>query len=105
MACQEMMIAVRCPLGISFPRWDVIGSPLVKEAVIRLENGKTFIVRVENYAGENVHIKSIKLNGNPYKKSFITHSDVINGGELVFEMSNKPNKKSSSYRKPYSFTN
>jgi len=83
----------------------VIGSPLVKEASIRLENGKTFTVKAENYADKNVYVKSSKLNENPYKKSFITHSDIINGGELVFEMSNKPNKKSSSYEKPYSFTN
>ena len=83
----------------------VIGSPLVKEAVIKLENGKTFTVKAENYADQNMYIKSIKLNGTPYHKSFISHSDIVNGGELVFEMSNKPNKKSSSYEKPYSFTN
>lgn len=82
----------------------VIGSPLVKEAVIQLENGKKFTVRAENYADRNMYVKSIKLNGSPYQKSFITHSDIVNGGELVFEMSNKPNKKSSSYQKPYSFT-
>ncbi len=82
----------------------VIGSPLVKEVVIQLENGKTFTVKAENYADRNMYVKSIKLNGSPYKKSFITHSDIVNGGELVFEMSSKPNKKSSSYQKPYSFT-
>ncbi|WP_298651274.1 GH92 family glycosyl hydrolase [uncultured Proteiniphilum sp.] len=82
----------------------VIGSPLVKEAVINLENGKRFTVKAENYADENVYVKSIKLNGSPYRKSFITHSDIVNGGELVFEMSSKSNKKSSSYQKPYSFT-
>lgn len=82
----------------------VIGSPLVKEAVIQLENGKKFTVRAENYADRNMYVKSIKLNGSPYKKSFIAHSDIVNGGELVFEMSSKPNKKSSSYQKPYSFT-
>ncbi|MDD3779267.1 MAG: glycoside hydrolase family 92 protein [Proteiniphilum sp.] len=51
-----------------------------------------------------MYIRSIKLNGAPYHKSYITHSDIVNGGELVFEMSNKTNKKSSSYEKPYSFT-
>jgi predicted alpha-1,2-mannosidase len=82
----------------------VIGSPLVKEAVIQLENGKKFTVKAENYADRNVYVKSIRLNGSPYGKNFITHSDMVNGGELIFEMSNKPNKKSSSYEKPYSFT-
>ncbi|MEA4918771.1 GH92 family glycosyl hydrolase [Proteiniphilum sp.] len=82
----------------------VIGSPLVKEAVVQLENGKTFTVKAQNYGDKNIYVKSIKLNGIPYTKSFITHSDIVNGGELVFEMSNKPNRKSSSYQKPYSFT-
>lgn len=82
----------------------IIGSPLVKDAVIRLENGNTFSVKAQNYSDKNVYVKSMKLNGTPYKKSFITHSDLVNGGELVFEMSNKPNKNSSAYEKPYSFT-
>ena len=82
----------------------IIGSPLVKDAVIRLENGNTFSVKAQNYSDKNVYVKSMKLNGTPYKKTFITHSDLVNGGELVFEMSNKPNKNSSAYEKPYSFT-
>lgn len=82
----------------------IIGSPLVKDAVIRLENGNTFSVKAQNYSDKNVYVKSMKLNGTPYKKTFITHSDLVNGGELVFEMSNKPNKTSSAYEKPYSFT-
>lgn len=82
----------------------VIGSPLAKEAIIHLENGKNFTVRSVNLSDKNVYVKSIKLNGRPYQKNFITHSDIQNGGELVFEMSNKPNRKSASYDKPYSFT-
>ena len=60
----------------------VIGSPLVKEAEIKLENGKTFTVKAENYADQNRYIKSIKLNGTPYHKSFITHSDIVKGGGI-----------------------
>jgi predicted alpha-1,2-mannosidase len=83
----------------------VIGSPLLKEAVIRLENGGVFTMKTENYDAErNVYVKSVRLNGVPYEKHFITHSDVTDGGELVFEMSDKPNKKSASWQKPYSFT-
>lgn len=82
----------------------VLGSPLVKNAVLRLENGKSLTVKTLNYAEKNVYVKSVKLNGAPYKKAFLTHSDLMNGGELLFEMSDKANKNASSYEKPYSFT-
>lgn len=82
----------------------VIGSPKTKQAVIQLENGKEFIVRTRNLSEKNIYIKSIRFNGKPYIKSFITHTDIVNGGEILFEMSSKPNKQSSVYDKPYSFT-
>jgi predicted alpha-1,2-mannosidase len=83
----------------------VLGAPFVKEATIKLENGKTFTVKSLNLSDKNVYVKSIKLNGKPYKKSFLTHSDIVNGGELIFEMGARPIKQSEAYEKPYSFTN
>ena len=83
----------------------VLGAPFVKEATIKLENGKTFTVKSLNLSDKNVYVKSIKLNGKPYKKSFLTHSDIVNGGELIFEMGARPIKQSAAYEKPYSFTN
>ena len=83
----------------------VLGAPFVKEATIHLENGKTFAVKSVNLSDKNVYVKSIKLNGKPYKKSFLTHSDIVNGGELIFEMGARPIKQSEAYEKPYSFTN
>ena len=34
----------------------------------------------------NKYIQSVKLNGKPYNKTYLQHADIINGGELVFEM-------------------
>ncbi len=74
-------------------RYD-IGSPCVDEASIRLENGKKFIIKVKSSGGkENIYIKSVTLNGKAWNHSWITHQDIINGGEMVFVMSDKPNKK------------
>ncbi len=82
----------------------VIGSPVVKEAVLQLENGKSFTVKTIGLSDRNVYVKSVKLNGKPYKKRYITHADILNGGEIEFEMSRRPNKQSATYEKPYSFT-
>jgi len=68
----------------------VLGSPAVEEAVLNLENGNIFTIKVKNQKPRNVYVKSVTLNGEPYSNLFITHEDIINGGELVVEMAGKP---------------
>lgn len=82
----------------------IFGSPSVSEASIALENGKTFTVKTKNYSKKNIYVKSVKLNGKPWNKNYIRHQDIIAGGELVFEMSKRPNKKrgKSELTFPYS---
>jgi len=71
----------------------VFGSPLFDKAEIQLPEGKTFKVVAENNSKENIYIQSATLNGQPYKKTFITHKDILNGGELVFVMGKEPNQE------------
>lgn len=68
----------------------IIGSPLFDKATINLENGNTFTVSAENISEENKYIKKAYLNGQKYSFSYIKHSDIMNGGSLVFEMTNSP---------------
>ena len=68
----------------------IIGSPLFDKATIHLENGKTFTIEAKNNSKENKYIQSVKLNGSNYEYSFINHTDIMNGGNLVFKMTNKP---------------
>ena len=71
----------------------VFGSPIADKASIRLNNGKTFTVETQNNSRENIYIQSVRLNGQPYSKAFITYSDIMKGGKLSFEMGNTPNKE------------
>lgn len=68
-----------------------IGSPLVNNAKINLENGKTFEIEVKNQSDKNVFVKSISLNGKPLRNYSINHSQITNGGKMIFTMSNKHN--------------
>ena len=68
----------------------VIGSPLFPEVRINLENGKSFVVRGVRVSERNVYIQSATLNGKPYNKSVLQHSDLMAGGELVFQMGSSP---------------
>lgn len=71
-----------------------LGSPLVKNAIFNLENGKTFEVETVNQSDKNVIVSKVLLNGKQIYQPFLKHSDVISGGKITFYMSNKPNKKS-----------
>ena len=69
------------------------GSPSVVSAEIHLENGKTLIMKTVNQSDKNVYIQKITLNGKPIIHSFIKHSEIINGGELIYFMGKKPKNK------------
>ena len=70
----------------------VIGSPCVKKAVISVGKGKTFTVLAPRLSAKNIYIRSVLLNGRKWNKTWLTHQDIINGGTLIFNMGNQPNK-------------
>lgn len=65
------------------------GSPLVKSAVLNFENGKSLRISAKNQSPKNVYVKRILLNGKPVLNNQLKHSDLMEGGELVFEMTSK----------------
>lgn len=69
-----------------------IGSPLVKSAAIKLENGKTFSVEAKNQSDANVYVQQVTLNGVALKRPSLAHADLMKGGKLVFVMGPQPNK-------------
>ena len=70
----------------------VFGSPSFKKATINLPGGKKFVVNAANNSDQNVYIQSVKLNGKPYQKAFVTYQDIMKGGTLDFTMGSKPKK-------------
>ena len=70
--------------------WYEVGSPLVRKAVINLENGKRLSISAENQAPGNIYVKSVTFNGIKVENSRLHHNDLAGGGELVFEMSSSP---------------
>ncbi len=76
------------PLAGTDKYW--IGSPNVDSAVVNLGNGKTLEIEALNQSAENVYVKSVTLNGAQLSDTYVTHAQLMNGGKLVFEMSNTP---------------
>ena len=71
-------------------KYYAIGSPLIKEATIELQNGKTLKIKSLNQSTENIYVKKVLINGVEIKDFQLNHNDIANGGELIFEMTDKP---------------
>ena len=71
-----------------------IGSPLFDNVKIHLENGKTFEIKKKNSNQQFQYIQSSSLNGKLSNSSVITHTTIVNGGQLEFVMSDKYDDKS-----------
>ncbi|MBQ9559928.1 MAG: GH92 family glycosyl hydrolase [Bacteroidaceae bacterium] len=70
----------------------VIGSPIVEEATLKLDENKVFVIRTHNNSDKNVYVKEVRLNGKPWPYSYIRYTDIIAGGILDFYMAAKPSK-------------
>ena len=65
----------------------VFGSPLCREAKIKLANGKTLkIVAHGNGAGAS-YVREVRFNGKEIKSPYITHEQIMSGGYLEYFMS------------------
>ena len=72
----------------------VIGSPTVERAHIHnTQKRTTFSIVADNNSAENVYIQSAQLNGKDLTRSWLTHDDILAGGELHFRMGGKPNRE------------
>ena len=67
-----------------------IGSPLFPEVRMRLENGKVFMVKAPGLDDKNIYVRSVKIDGRPYHKSYITHEQIMAGAVVEFEMGDEP---------------
>lgn len=68
-----------------------IGSPVFERVTIHLPNGKQFTVSAPGCSQTNMYIQKAFLNGKPLNTPWITHTDIVNGGELKLIMGPKPN--------------
>lgn len=77
------------PLAGTDKYW--LGSPNLDSAEITLSNGSTLKMTAVNQSEKNVYVSGVTLNGQPLDGCYVTHSQLMGGGELVFTMTDKPN--------------
>jgi len=69
-----------------------IGSPLFDEATIHTGSGARLHIVARGAAAGKRYIQSATLNGVPLHRVWLTHAELMAGGELVFSMAKMPVK-------------
>jgi predicted alpha-1,2-mannosidase len=77
------------PVTPGTPRYS-IGTPHFDEMTVRLGSGKRLHIVAHGAEIGKFYIRSVRLNGRLLDRRYLLHSEVIGGGELVFEMSDHP---------------
>jgi predicted alpha-1,2-mannosidase len=71
-----------------------ITSPVFSKIDIKLDekyySGKTFTIKTNNNASENIYIQSMELNGKPLDRHWISHQEIVGGGLLEMKMGPSP---------------
>lgn len=62
----------------------VIGFPLVNKAMLVLPNGKQLQVYTQGKRHKNAYVHQVLLNGKKIPTSYITHQQLLQGGELKY---------------------
>ena len=70
----------------------VLGTPLFPEAALNFEDGRRFVVKAPGASAARCYIQWAKLNGKPLHRCFLTHDEIVAGGELVLGMGDAPNR-------------
>ncbi|WP_418502493.1 glycoside hydrolase domain-containing protein [Flagellimonas sp.] len=68
-------------------------APTFKEVVLNGSSSKSFKIQVSNYHKDHFYIKSVHLNGKPLHRNWLTHQEIMDGGELIMETDSVPNRK------------
>ena len=68
----------------------VFGSPLFNKVTLDFGKRNKLVIEAPENSGENVYVRRIKLNGKRLDRNYITHSQLQDGGRLVFSMTAAP---------------
>lgn len=83
-----------------------IGTPLFSKVTIDLPSGKQIVINAKDNSKDNFYVKSLKVNGKKYTKTYFSHSDLINGAKIDFVMSSTADTTRSTAvsDRPYSMS-
>ncbi len=90
------------PVTPSVPQY-VISGPRFEKITLELEGGKRLVINAIGADQARPYIQEMRWNGKPYEKTYLQHSDLIQGGVIDFVMGEHPNLNWGT-TKPYSLS-
>jgi predicted alpha-1,2-mannosidase len=84
----------------------VLGRSFVNRAILHLPNGKVLTIDSAKLSDDHGFVKDVLLNGKSLDRTYITHDELMNGGDLEFIFSNEKDAEWSRRKLglPYSDT-
>jgi predicted alpha-1,2-mannosidase len=84
----------------------VLGAPLFPKATLHLPSGKDIVLNAPSNSPTNRYVNGLTVNGQPYDKNWLSHTALLQGATLNFDMSATPNKSRGTQpaAAPYSFS-
>jgi len=79
------------PVEVGKPVFQLT-SPIFDKVVMHVGNGKTFEIITKNFDDEIFYIKDININGSNINRLVINQKEITNGGKLIIELSDIPNR-------------
>jgi putative alpha-1,2-mannosidase len=68
-----------------------LASPLFEKVTIQLCNEKTLEIVANDNSKENMYVQSVSFNDSSIETCWISRTELMRGGKLVFEMGSQPN--------------
>ncbi len=83
-----------------------LGTPYFDRMTLHLENGKTVSITANGNSAANRYIDRMTVNGAEWDNNYITHSTLMDGGNITFDMTATPNRQRGTQATafPYSFS-
>jgi len=69
----------------------LLGSPVFNSATLHLVNGRAFTINAKNNGPQEYYIDGATLNGQAFEKIYLTHDQILRGGNLDLQMASFPN--------------
>ena len=66
-----------------------IGTPLLDECVIHLENGKDFVITADRSKPDDIIVKDVRINGKKPGDLKLRHKEIMEGGVMKFRLQGK----------------
>jgi predicted alpha-1,2-mannosidase len=77
-----------------------VGSPLFPKVTLSLAGGHKLVLRAPNASAGTPYVRSVRLNGAPIQRTWLTWRELRRGATLRFDLGATPTRWAASYRPP-----